>query len=200
MMQFALLGDIHSSKEDLQAVLAHVADEAPGATIIGTGDLYECTVSKKDLHGQIYPTVEEVIKHPEGIDELLTFPLIYGNQEERILLLTKQSEPIRDFLNDLPETLKIDPAVVIHGHQWPHNEAEAWLAEHLPEVPLVFHGHTHRSSFMSDGQSVSISCNEELSVRGSRTVVNVGAVVGSREWVLYDSEKHTVKFMKVSRD
>ncbi|PIC58957.1 metallophosphatase family protein [Sporosarcina sp. P12(2017)] len=198
-MQYALLGDIHSSKEDLQAVLAQIADKAPEATLIGTGDLYECTVSKKDLHGQIYPTVEEVIKHPDGIDELFTFPSIYGNQEERILLLTKQMEPIRNFLNDLPETLKIDQAVVIHGHQWPHNEAEAWLAEQLPEAPLVFHGHTHRSSFMSDGKPVAINWNDKISVRGSRTVVNVGAVVGSREWVLYDSEKQNVSFMKVSQ-
>ncbi|PID25782.1 metallophosphoesterase [Sporosarcina sp. P7] len=198
-MQFALLGDIHSSREDLQAVLAHIADEAPEATIIGTGDLYECTVSKKDLHGQMYPTVEEVIKHPDGIDGLFNFPSIYGNQEERILLLTKQSEPIRDFLNDLPEALKIDTAVVIHGHQWPHNEAEAWLAEYLPEVHLVFHGHTHRSSFTSDGQSVPISWNDELPVVGSRNIVNVGAVVGFREWVLYDSEKQNVRFMKASK-
>lgn len=198
-MQFALLGDIHSSKEDLQAVLAHIADEALEATIIGTGDLYECTISKKDLHGQIYPGVKEVIKHPEGIQELLTFPSIYGNQEERILLLTKQPEPIRNFLNGLPETLIADEATIIHGHQWPHKEAEAWLAEHLPEAHLVFHGHTHQSGFTSEGQSVSISWNEEMSVKSSRTVVNVGAVVGSREWVLYDSEKHTVKFMKVSK-
>lgn len=198
-MQFALLGDIHSSKEDLQAVLAQIANEAPEATLIGTGDLYECTVSKKDLHSQIYPTVEEVIKHPDGIDELFTFSSIYGNQEQRILLLTKQTEPIRDFLNDLPETLKADDAILIHGHQWPHNEAEAWLAEHLPESRLVFHGHTHRSTFTRDGQSVSINWNEELSVKGSRTVVNVGAVVASREWVLYDSEKQTVRFMKASQ-
>ncbi|PID16708.1 metallophosphatase family protein [Sporosarcina sp. P34] len=198
-MLFALLGDIHSSKEDLQAVLAHITDQAPDATIIGTGDLYECTVSKKDLHGQIYPTVEEVIKYPEGVDELLTFPSIYGNQEERILLLTKQPEPIRDFLNGLPETLVADEATIIHGHQWPHNEAEAWLAEHLPEAQLVFHGHTHQSGFTSDGQSVPISWNNELLIVGTRTVVNVGAVVGFREWVLYDSEKQNVRFMKALR-
>ncbi|ARJ40239.1 hypothetical protein SporoP8_15895 [Sporosarcina ureae] len=196
-MQFALLGDIHSSKEDLQAVLTHVADEAPEATIIGTGDLYECTVSKKDLHGQIYPTVEEVIKHLEDIHELLTFPSIYGNQEERILLLTKQSEPIRNVLNGLPETLNADEATIIHGHQWPHKQADAWLAEHLPEAHLVFHGHTHQSGFTSEGQSVPISWNDEMSVKGSRTVINVGAVVGSREWVLFDSEKQNVRFMKV---
>ncbi|WP_303969847.1 metallophosphoesterase [Sporosarcina ureae] len=198
-MQFALLGDIHSSKEDLQAVLAQIAKEAPEATLIGIGDLYECTVSKKDLHGQTYPTVEEVIKHPDGIDELFTFPSIYGNQEQRVLLLTKQTEPIRDFLNDLPETLKIDEAIIIHGHQWPHNEAAEWLAEHLLESRVVFHGHTHRSGFTSDGKHVAINWNEEMSLRGSRTVVNVGAVVGSREWVLYDSEEQTVRFMKVSQ-
>ena len=195
-MQFALLGDIHSSKEDLQAVLAQVVEQAPEAMIIGTGDLYECTVSKKDLCGQVYAAVEEVIKHPDGLDELLSFPSIYGNQEERILLLTEKSEPIRDFLGGLPEMLKADGAVVVHGHQWPHKEGEAWLTEHMPETSIVFHGHTHRSGLTIDGRSVDITWNEEQSVTGARNVVNVGAVVDSREWVLYDSGDQTVTFMK----
>ena len=48
-MQYALLGDIHSSKDDLEKVLAHISEKAPNAKLIGTGDLYECTVSKKDI-------------------------------------------------------------------------------------------------------------------------------------------------------
>ncbi|ARD49499.1 hypothetical protein SporoP37_16065 [Sporosarcina sp. P37] len=195
-MQFALLGDIHSSKEDLQAVLEQVSKEAPQARIIGTGDIYECTVSKKDLHGQIYRSVEEVINHPAGFDELLTFPSIYGNQEERILLLTERQEPVRDFLNDLPEMLNADDAVIIHGHQWPHKQGEAWLTEHLPQAHLVFHGHTHHSGLTQDGQTVPFTWGREQTVADKRSIINVGAVVLSREWVLYDSVTQTVIFMK----
>lgn len=196
-MQFAILGDIHSSMEDLVEVLEQVSDEASEATIIGTGDIYECTVSKKKLHGQIYSVVGDVINHPAGFEKLLTFPTIYGNQEERILLLTENPEPLRDYIEDLPETMKADEAIVIHGHQWPKGEGQAWLTEHFPKAHLVFHGHTHSSGLTQDGQSVPITWNEPQSVAvHTTTVVNVGAVVKTREWVLYDSEEQTVTFMK----
>ena len=196
-MQFALLGDIHSSMEDLEEVLEQISDEASEATIIGTGDIYECTVSKKKLHGQIYPVVGDVIKHPDSFEKLLTFSTIYGNQEERILLLTQNPEPLREYIEALPETMKVDKAIVIHGHQWPKGEGQAWLAERFAKARLVFHGHTHDSGLMQDGQSVPITWHVPQSVAGhATTVVNVGAVVKSREWVLYDSEEQTVTFMK----
>lgn len=198
-MRYALLGDIHSSKEDLQAVLAQIASCADDAVLIGTGDLYECTVSKKDLHGQTYPAVEDVIKHPEGFDELLSFPSIYGNQEERIVLLTRPGENARDFLASLPEVLKAADATVIHGHQWPHGEGESWLCEHMPEANIVFHGHTHRSGLTVNGEAVRIDWNKVLPMEGDRNVVNVGAVVASREWVLFDAAKRTVMFMKAEK-
>lgn len=195
-MQFAILGDIHSSLEDLQAVLHHISQEAPDAKLIGAGDLYECTVGKKKLTGQIYPTTEDVMIHPEGFDELLAFPSIFGNQEERILLLTERAEPLRDKLQGLPETLKAGRAVVIHGHQWKPGEKTIWLKNNLSNENLVFHGHTHRSGYMQDGVEKKISFGAEMLLAGDMQVVNVGAVVVSREWVLYDDNKKCIRFMK----
>ncbi|WP_194841614.1 metallophosphoesterase family protein [Sporosarcina obsidiansis] len=198
-MQYALLGDIHSSIDDLQAVLNHISNESPHAELIGTGDLYECTVSKKKLHGQIYSSVNEVIQHPDSFDELLSFLSVYGNQEERILLITEQEEPLRNVLSNLPETLNAGRALVIHGHQWNPEERDSWLDENMPEEVLVFHGHTHQSSFTVDGNNIRIPVNGEVMLSGKRSVVNVGAVVESREWVLYDTVENTVKFMKAQK-
>lgn len=47
--KFAIIGDIHSSKKDLQAVLQHVRKVDPQAEVVGTGDIFECTISKKKL-------------------------------------------------------------------------------------------------------------------------------------------------------
>ncbi|WP_040758154.1 metallophosphoesterase family protein [Sporosarcina newyorkensis] len=198
-MQYALLGDIHSSIEDLKAVLGQISIEASRAEIIGLGDLYECTVSKKDLRGQIYSSVDEVIKHPEGFDQLLTFPSVYGNQEERILLLTEHAEPLRDYLHNLPETLSAGEAVIIHGHQWNPDGKTAWLNMQIPDKPIVFHGHTHRSGYTRDQQEMLISGRGKISLSGKRNIVNVGAVVGSREWVLFNAEERTVRFMRAQR-
>lgn len=196
-MQFALLGDIHSSIEDLEDVLEHISDEASDALLIGIGDIYECTVSKKKLRGQIYAVVGDVIEHPAGFEQLLTFPTVYGNQEERILLLTENPEPLRDHIEMQPETLQAGQAVIIHGHQWPAGENEKWLAKNLPNARLVFHGHTHRSSLTQDGQEVPITWHKPQSVAEyNHTIVNVGAVIESREWVLYDTEEQTITFMK----
>ncbi|MDV6378590.1 metallophosphoesterase family protein [Sporosarcina sp. GW1-11] len=198
-MQYALLGDIHSSTDDLEAVLKHIVKEAPHATLIGTGDLYECTVSKKNLNGQIYPKVADVIKQPVGFDKHISFPSVYGNQEERILLLTEQSEPLRDSLLQLPEIICIDEASVIHGHQWHPDERTAWLDEHFPEATIIFHGHTHRSSYTQDGKTVELPKDGIVTLLGKRHVINVGAVVESKEWVLFDTEKQTVRFMQVTK-
>lgn len=46
-MLYALLGDLHSNIEDTKAVLTHIQQTAKEAKIIGLGDLYECTISKK---------------------------------------------------------------------------------------------------------------------------------------------------------
>ena len=35
---------------------------------------------------------------PEGFPELLTFPSVRGNQEERILLITETDDPLREKL------------------------------------------------------------------------------------------------------
>ncbi|GKV67250.1 MULTISPECIES: metallophosphoesterase family protein [Sporosarcina] len=195
-MQYALLGDIHSSLLDLHAVLDHISREAPDAKLIGTGDLYECTVSKKHLTGQIYPSVEDVIRHPDRLDDLLTFPSIYGNQEERILLLTEQAESLREKLQSLPETLEAGKGVVIHGHQWKPDEKSDWLKNNLPAETLVFHGHTHRSGYMQNGVEKEISFGADILLSGDEQIVNVGAVVGAREWVLYDENKNSIRFMK----
>ena len=73
-MQYAILGDIHSSKEDLEAVLNDISVKAPTATCVGTGDLYECIISKKDISDKKFNFLEEVMLIPEGFTELLTFP------------------------------------------------------------------------------------------------------------------------------
>ncbi|WP_158232541.1 metallophosphoesterase [Sporosarcina sp. P13] len=198
-MQYALLGDIHSSLDDLTAVLEQISSEAPGAVLIGTGDLYECTVSKKKLHGQVYACVGDVIKHPFDFDAVLTFPSVYGNQEERILLITEQSEPLRDMLQKLPETVHAGEAIVIHGHQWKPEERAIWLDKHLPEATIVFHGHTHRSSYTQDGKNIAIPKDGIVTLSGQSHVINVGAVVESKEWVLFDTEKRTVRFMQVKK-
>ncbi|MBB4823721.1 putative phosphodiesterase [Sporosarcina luteola] len=193
-MRYALVGDIHSSTNDLEAVLLQVAEVAPDAKLIGTGDLYECTISKKNITDDKFEHIQDVMLLPDGFRKLLTFPSIRGNQEERIVYITKTDDPLREELENLPETMQIGDAFVIHGHQW-HYGDNPW--EKLPpNYRLVFFGHTHRSEIFRNGQPECIRFDEIYKIGKERVIVNVGSVTENREWVLYDEENDVIRFMK----
>lgn len=195
-MKYALLGDIHSSKEDLEAVLADIDAKAPEAIRVGTGDLFECTISKKDVKGQTYSNMEDVMLLPEGFAELLTFLSVRGNQEERILQLTETNDALREKLLTMPETFSIGESEIIHGHQWQWGgEPWALIQADVRQSP-VFYGHSHQSGLSRNGLDVPVEYGVPYPVGGEQVLVNVGAVIHDREWVSYDMENQTVSFMK----
>ncbi|OXS76711.1 metallophosphoesterase family protein [Domibacillus enclensis] len=189
-MKYALLGDLHSSIEDTKAVLHHIHRCAPGADIIGLGDLYECTVGKRKAETMRNCPVEKAAIRSEAFDQLLTFPSVRGNQEERIMKVTGTNE-----FSKLPEKMIIDGAVLIHGHQW------KWTADWLPLVPkidppLLFFGHSHEAALYRKKNRLPFEYGKPVVLKKKRYAINAGAVWGSREWVLYDAAARTVTFMK----
>lgn len=195
-MYYAILGDIHSSKDDLEKVLDHILAIAPEAIRVGTGDLFECTISKRDITDKKFSSLEEVMLLPEGFPELLTFLSVRGNQEERILMITETDDALRGKLSTMPETFEVGHAEIIHGHQWVWG-GEPWaLIQAEARRSLVFYGHSHKSEISRNNIKVPIDFGKAYNVEGENVLVNVGAVVEDREWVLYDSSAKTVTFMK----
>ncbi|MFJ7933494.1 metallophosphoesterase family protein [Sporosarcina sp. NPDC096371] len=195
-MIFALLGDIHSSKVDLEKVLADISDKAPEAELVGTGDLFECIISKKNITDKKYTNLEDVMLIPEGFPDLLMFPSVSGNQEERILLITQTDDSLREKIATLPQTIDMGNAKVIHGHQWEWGGLPWSLVRESVEHSFVFYGHSHQSELVQNGIHQEIEFGVPYRMEGENIHVNVGAVVGDREWVLYDSTDNTVTFMK----
>lgn len=196
ILKYAILGDIHSAKADLEKVLADIIEKSPEAIRIGTGDLFECIISKKDITDEKFKSLEEVMLIPEGFPELLTFPSVRGNQEERILKITETADPLREKIERIPETIEVGNAEIIHGHQWKWG-GEPWSLIHaeVSQSP-VFYGHSHTSAMSRGGIQQVIEFGVPYSVDGENILVNVGAVVVDCEWVLYDSTENTVVFMK----
>ncbi|WJY28554.1 MULTISPECIES: metallophosphoesterase family protein [Sporosarcina] len=193
-MRYALFGDIHSSKHELEQVLSQIEEQAPDAKKIVLGDLFECTISKKDLDGTVYPSLDDVLLDPPGFERMLKFPSIRGNQEERILLVTRSGDPLREKIAALPERMAIDGAMLIHGHQWPYNELPP--SRVIGGERLTFHGHTHRSSWSAEGIIRPFVYSELIRLPDANVIVNVGSVTDHLEWVLYDSVERTITFMK----
>lgn len=195
-MRYALIGDIHSSNDDLQAVLTQIQDEATDAKIIGTGDLFECTISKKDITDDKYSNLKDVLVNENHFSKYLTFPSVAGNQEERILHITKTEDPLRNWIATIPETMELEGATVIHGHQWTWG-GEPWSLQHAQiDERLVFYGHSHTSGIFYNGVPHPIVFNEWMDVKQGTVLVNVGSVIDNREWVLYDSSLEKVMFKK----
>lgn len=191
-MKYALIGDIHSNIDDLQAVLKHIQTFQPPLHIIGMGDLYECLIGKKKVRALQSPlSLAEAQLNPEGFEQALTFPSIRGNQEERIMRATGQS-----LFNNLPERVDIEGATLIHGHQFD------WDSDWIPALdfsntkPLIFFGHTHYSFLYRKGKRKPFTFGEPIALTKKHYGINVGSVVDHREWVLYDATARTVTFMK----
>lgn len=181
-MHYALLGDIHSSKEDLEKVLMDISEKYPEAVRVGTGDLFECIISKKNITDQKFTKLKDVMIIPEGFTELLTFLSVSGNQEDRIMMITETDDPLREKLGTMPEMLDIATAKIIHGHQWKWGgEPWALIQAEVDESP-VFYGHSHTSKLSRNGVNEAIEFGIPYDVSGDKVLVNVGAVVIDREW------------------
>lgn len=193
-MQYALLGDLHSDVKNTKAVLKHIEEIAPQAKIIGLGDLYECTIGKRKAAALTkHVSLEEAVVMKKKFTKLLTFPSIIGNQEERIAMVTGRKE----FLQ-YEEKMIIENATLMHGHQF---EIDEHFHVTFPpyETPLLFFGHSHRAAIYMNGVRTKITYNQPIYVGDQKYEINVGAVVESRDWCLYDSEQMTVMFLQADK-
>ena len=190
-MQQALLGDLHSDVKATKAVLKHIKEIAPHAKIIGLGDLYECLIGKRKAATLTkHIPLEEAVILKKKFVSLLTFPSIIGNQEERIAMVTGRKE----FLQ-YEEKIIIENATLMHGHQF---EIDDHFHVTFPsyETPLLFFGHSHRAAIYMNGVRTKVPYNHPIYVGDQKYEINVGAVVESRDWCLYDSEQMTVTFLQ----
>ena len=153
-MKYAILGDLHSSYEETRQVLAQIHAYPEPLTIIGLGDLFECKIGKKKARSLVKNlSIEEAAIYEKKFCELLTFQTVYGNQEERIALVTGDQR----FVN-YPETISIEHATIIHGHQFTYDENFHLLTPTFSSK-LLFFGHSHYSAIYVGDSRQSIVLN-----------------------------------------
>ena len=191
-MKFAIIGDLHSAIYETKAVLNDIKKLGLEQHIIGLGDLFECKIGKRKLAllTEKLPIKEAAI-YKKSFKELLTFPSVIGNQEERIAHVTGDDQ----FLQ-YPSTIELPSATIMHGHQFEYTE-EFDLIIPTFESKILFFGHSHYSALYINEERTSIEFDKPYSLDSyKQVIVNVGSVIDNLEWCIYDSDALSVTFKK----
>ena len=191
-MKYAIIGDLHSAIDETKTVLNEIKQMGLDQHIIGLGDLFECKIGKRKLAllTEKLPLKEAAI-YEKPFEELLTFPSVIGNQEERIALVTGEER----FLN-YPQSIELEHATIMHGHQFDYTDEFELILPSF-QSKILFFGHSHRSAIYIEDKPMNIEFDKPYSLNEyEHIIVNVGSVVDHLEWCIYDSEALTVTFKK----
>lgn len=225
-MRYAILGDVHSNKEALEAVLAHaqaagVESYAQVGDVVGYGpDPAYCIDRLREIGCKIC-----LGNHDAATVRRL--PLDAFNPFAKMALewtMFELKKQHRDFLNSLElqvELPEID-ATIVHGSlfrpesfDYVRSLASAARSLEQQKSQLCFVGHSHQPCLFvmyADGRCdlLSIFKREGLyqipDGSDEKLLVNVGSVGQPRDedpraaYVLYDSEERTLQLVRVSYD
>ena len=213
-MKYAILSDIHSNLEALQAVLSEIRRR--GITnficlgdIVGYGaDPRACLEIVRGLHpGIVQGNHDYAAAAPVGLSGF--------NENARLALLwtREQLDPAgRAFLKSLPLTAEVSGARLVHSSlkdpgQWEYilNPRDARVSfGSLPGV-LCFFGHSHRPlAYREEGGEITVEYGPRIELKeGSRYLINVGSVGQPRDrdpraaFGIYDSAEKKVEFIRI---
>jgi len=216
----AVISDIHSNFEALNAVLADIRDLGV-SSIVCLGD----TVGYASGARACLRVVRE-----------LACPTILGNHDEAVAIDTTPINDMNDtatagilfarqrlnpaeksWMAELPQDLVIEGvqfthASLAHPPLWPYIVTEEDAYRHFlrQSCSLGFCGHTHRPMVWIQGAAGRVAGKKGKDVvgltQGGKVLVNVGAVGQPRDgdnracYVIYRSEQKTVEFRRVTYD
>lgn len=222
-MRYALISDLHANLEALTAVFARI-DAAGVDRIVCLGDLVGYHADPNDCVDIVRQRGIECIagnhdRAAVGLEDTEHF----GAAGRIAIDWTgpRLSRANRAFLADLPLTLRIEGALLVHGALHPEPNVRLHLSserrvrasiERLGggalDVDVCFFGHTHRPIAwrLEDGGLACLHRSEIHLARGARWMVNPGSVGQSRDrdpraaFAIYDSEARSVTIERVRYD
>lgn len=206
-MKVAIISDIHGERKKLRQVLESIASHEVDH-IYCLGDLFECKISKANIHTFQFSFLDQVVDHdPKLYKRLKNISCIAGNQEERIrslIPLFQADQDLRYYLT-LPQAIELNHARLEHGHQFV-NEDNWYPYPRQMKKHLLFFGHTHYSRLFQVRWAGKKWSPEKKTVEFGTPIpldparywaVNVGSITGRHpEWVLYEEELGQITFFR----
>lgn len=218
-MRYAVISDIHSNLEALEAFLKK-ADELRVEKTVCLGDIVGYNASPNECvelvrERKILSVLGNHDSRVAGLEE----PTDFNFQAAKAVYWTREviKPENAEFLKTLPRTLPINKKfLAVHGwindtDRYIFGERDALSNFELMDeskTTLCFYGHTHVAVAYSLGaEGVELKTGETLTVeRGRSYLVNPGAIGQPRDrdprasFLIYDDKKSEITFHKVDYD
>jgi len=212
-MLYAVVSDIHANYEALKVVLDDIEARRPDRKIC-LGDIIgynaapsECLELVRHFDVILMGNHDYAISDPHLVEKF--------NFHARLAIewtMARLSPEEKQAIARLPYLHKEGDTTFVHAtprhpEQWGYimNIDDAMDAFNYYDTPICFVGHTHYPVVVSDSGEIIMEKRMELK-RKARYVVNVGSVGQPRDadnracYVLYDSDKHTVEYVRLPYD
>jgi diadenosine tetraphosphatase ApaH/serine/threonine PP2A family protein phosphatase len=216
-MRIALLSDIHSNLEALEAVLAE-SDALGANAVYCLGDVVGYGASPNECVERIRERASLCLagNHDHAAVDLLDAEGFNEDARRAVSWTAHALSPENAaYLRSLPLTQRSRDVLYVHAAP---SEPGAWdyilrlddarYEFEQAQVRLCFFGHTHRQVAYEqrDGHVGLVSRLEFAADDGARYLVNVGSVGQPRDgdpraaFTIYDEERETVRFLRVAYD
>jgi predicted phosphodiesterase len=216
-LRYGIYSDIHANLEALQAVFARLEQEKIDQYIC-LGDIVGYGANPKECIQMVLDKKSLVIagNHDYAVAGKLNLDFFNHFAREAAMWTRKQlTNDEKQFLANLDLVQVIqDILTIVHGtlnfpemFDYIQTSYDAHLSLELLETPVCFFGHSHVPITFLQGQTVSFSMDEEITIEKNRkTLINVGSVGQPRDenpmasCAIYDAEAGKVSIHRVEYD
>jgi diadenosine tetraphosphatase ApaH/serine/threonine PP2A family protein phosphatase len=211
--RYAILSDVHSNIEALDAALALTS---PDDKLLCLGDIVGYGPNPNECVAKIRDLCTAAVLGNHDVAAIDNFGLAYFNPAAREAMRWTQrviNAESKEWLNSLGYEFRMPEFLLVHGapknyFEYILDKAGAGRAFAATDAPIVFIGHTHIAEYYSLSADGSIGHKHlqqggELVLEpGVRYIVNVGSVGQPRDlnprasFGLYDSDARTVNIVR----
>ncbi len=213
-MTFAIISDIHSNLESLEAVLARID---PRESVFCLGDIVGYGPSPNECLALVRARAVETVLGNHDVAAIDGYGLAYFNEAARAAIEWTQTvlaPDHLDWLDGLSYEVRMPDYLLVHGAPVDYfsyilDKAAAARAFAATDAPLIFVGHTHVADHYALEPDGAIEHRFHQSgghlelLPGRRYLVNVGSVGQPRDlnpdasYVRYDDVARTITWERV---
>jgi len=218
-MRYAIISDIHSNLEALEAVLADIKKNSIDK-IFCLGDIIGYGASPKECLELVRSKCELIVvgNHDHAVIGMTNYQYFNNNAKHAIKWTKEQlNQEEISFLHSLDFTIQEDNIFLTHSslykpYEWSYilREKESFNIFHrMDNAFICFIGHSHIPLIIEynyiDIQAMEIGSSFRLNTK-NQYIVNAGSVGQPRDqinkapYVIYDSKTLNIKLMRVKYD